>query len=185
MGLFDVALGIAFAYAFYKGCKNGLFVELASLVAFFIGIFIAFKFSHIAKNILENNVSWSPKTIQVFAFIITLLLVVAAIHFLAKVLSGIASFAFLGWANAILGGILGVLKAIVFIGIVFHLFQKININNMLISKETPENSILISPCMKAAETVLPMLGDWFNDLKEETQQPDTSEDAKYIQDTVD
>lgn len=183
MGFIDIILGAIIVFGFYKGFKNGLFVELASLIVFFIGIFIAIKFSYVVAGIFEKNVSWSPKTIQVMAFIITLGVVVLLIHLAAKVLSGLASFAFLGWANTLGGAVFGALKTALFIGIVLNLFQKVNINNMLVSKETQENSILFNPCMKTAETLLPVLGDWFTDLKDQaaslkTEEEETSEVAK-------
>lgn len=36
MGFIDIVLGALLAYGLYKGLKNGLFVELASLISFFI-----------------------------------------------------------------------------------------------------------------------------------------------------
>ncbi|WP_136667254.1 CvpA family protein [Flavobacterium sp. H122] len=180
MGFIDIIIGALLVFGFYKGFKNGLFVELASLVAFFVGIFIAIKFSYIVSEALEKNVSWSPKTTQVFAFIITLGIVIVVIHLLAKVLSGIASFAFLGWANTLAGGVFGALKTALIVGVILNLFQKVNINDMLISKETQESSLFFNPCMKTSETLLPVLGDWFTDLKEKTQEWETKNENNEI-----
>lgn len=180
MGIIDIALGALLVFGFYKGFKNGLFVELASLVAFFVGIFIAIKFSYIVAGIFEKNVSWSPKTIQVVAFVITLGIVVLLIHLAAKLLSGLASFAFLGWANTLAGGAFGAIKTALLIGVVLNLFQKVNINDMLVSKETQESSLLFNPCMKTAETLLPVLGDWFTDLKEKAASLKTEEESTEV-----
>lgn len=169
MGIFDIIIAALLVFGFYKGFKNGLFVELASLVAFFVGVFIAIKFSYIVGEILSKNVSWSPKTIQVSAFIITLAIVVIVIHLAAKLLSGLASFAFLGWANTLAGGIFGTLKTVLLIGILLNLFQKINTENIFVSKETQENSIFFTPCSQTASTLLPVLTDWFKDLKEKSK----------------
>lgn len=95
MGFIDIVLAALLVFGFYKGCKNGLFVELASLISFVIGIYMAIKFSYVVSAFLGKHVSWSPKTIQITAFIITLLLVIVVIHLLAKMLTGMASFAFL------------------------------------------------------------------------------------------
>ena len=166
MGILDIVLGALLVFGFYKGFKNGLFIELASLISFFVGIFVAVKFSYIISAVLEKNVSWSLKTIQVSAFIVTLLLVVIAVHLLAKVFTGIASFAFLGWANTLAGGLFATIKTALLIGIVLSLFQKVNINDRIVSKETQENSLLFNPCIKTSEVLLPTLTDWFKDLKE-------------------
>lgn len=185
MGFIDIIIGALLVFGFYKGFKNGLFVELATLIAFFVGIYIAIKFSYIASGILEKNVSWSPKTIQVFAFILTLGLVILGIHLLAKLLSGIANFAFLGWANTLVGGVFGALKTALLIGVVLNLFQKVNINDMFISKETQESSLFFNPCMKTSEVLLPILSDWFTDLKEKTKEwENREENSEVVNDSI-
>jgi membrane protein required for colicin V production len=45
------------------------------------------------------------------------------------------------------------------------LFQKGNINDALVSKETKENSVFFNPILKTSEFMLPVLTDWFTDLK--------------------
>lgn len=184
MGFIDIIIGALLVFGFYKGFKNGLFVELASIVAFFVGIFIAIKFSFIVAGIFEKNVSWSPKTVQAMAFLITLGIVVVLIHLAAKILSGLASFAFLGWANTLGGGIFGALKTAIIIGIMLNLFQKVNMNDMLVSKETQENSLFYTPCLKTSETLLPILGDWFTDLKEKAASLETQETSEVAKDSL-
>lgn len=184
MGFLDIVLAIAIAVGFFKGYKNGLFVELASLVALFIGIFIAVKFSYVVQNALGDNASWSPKTLQVASFLITLLLVVVAIHLLAKTLSGIAAFAFMGWANSLLGGMLGSIKTALLFGVILILFQKSNSSIIKVDKDLQEKTILVGPCMNTAEVLLPVLSDWFNDVKEEVLEYDKAEDAEFSKDTI-
>ncbi len=175
MGFIDIVLAALLVFGFYKGFKNGLFVELASLISFIIGIYVAIKFSNVMSGFLAKNVSWSPKTIQIFAFIITLGIVIVVIHLLAKAFTGMASFAFLGWANTLAGGVFATLKTVLFVGILLSLFQKININGFFISKETQENSLLINPCVKTSEAMLPVLVDWFKDLKSEADDFENKE----------
>ena len=170
MGFIDIIFAALLVFAAFKGLRNGLFVELASLVSFFVGIFIAIKFSYIVGNLLGDNLTSSAKTGKVIAFIITLAIVVVAIHLLAKVFSGIASFVFLGWLNKLGGAVFSILKTALLLGIVLSLFQKVNINNALISKETQENSVLFNPILKTSETLLPFLTNWFKDLKEKASE---------------
>ncbi len=176
MEFLDIILSASLVFGFYKGFKNGLFVELASLVAFFVGLFVALKFSYIVAELLDESFSWSPEKVQLIAFLITLVGVIFTIHWSAKIVSEIVNFAFLGWANSLLGGIFGTLKTVLLIGIFLHLFEKININNLLVSKETQETSLLLVPCKKTSETLLPILGDWFTSLKDKTNSIDRQED---------
>ena len=165
MTFLDIVLGALLVFGMYKGIKNGLFVELASLVSFFIGIFIAIKFSSLVASALQSYVSWSPKTVQVAGFVLTILIVVIAIHQLAKVFTGIASFAYLGWLNKLGGAVFACLKTVLLLGIVLSLIQKVNINDALISKEKQEASYFFNPILKTSETLLPVLTDWFKELK--------------------
>lgn len=162
MSLIDIFLGVFLIYGLYKGLKNGLFVEFASLVSFFIGIYIAVKFSYIVGNAIGDGTS---KSVKVFAFVLTLILVIIGIYFLAKILSKVASFVFLGWLNKLGGAVFAVLKMVLLLGIVLSLFQKVNFDDALISKETQEKSLFFNPILKTSEFMLPVLTNWFKDLR--------------------
>lgn len=165
MSYIDIILGGLLIFGLIRGIKNGLFVELASLLSFFVGIYLAVKFSYLVGGFIGDS-----KSAKVFAFIITLIAVVVGIHLLAKLFSKIASFVFLGWLNMLGGAVFAVLKTAILLGIVLSLFQKVNIDNAIISKETQENSIFFNPVMKTSEVLLPVLTNWFNDLKENVKE---------------
>jgi membrane protein required for colicin V production len=162
MSFLDIVFSIFIVLGLIRGLRNGLFVELASLVSFFIGIYIAVKFSYFVGNIIGDG---NSKSVKVVAFIITLIAVIVGIHLVAKMLSGIASTLFLGWLNKLGGAFFAVLKTILLLGIVLSLFRKVNFENMLISKETQENSLFFNPILKTTEVLLPVLTEWFEDLK--------------------
>jgi len=165
MSYIDIILGSLLVFGLIRGVKNGLFVELASLISFFIGVYIAVKFSYLVGGFIGDS-----KSAKVFAFVITLIAVVVGIHLLAKLFSKIASFVFLGWLNRLGGAVFATLKTILFLGIILSLFQKVNIDDAIISKETQKNSIFFNPVMKTSEILLPVLTDWFTDLKEKVSE---------------
>ena len=162
----DFILGAFLLFGLFTGLKNGLFVELASIVSFFIGLFIAFKFSYFIRALIEDHFSWNPNMIQICAFIITLLLVVIGIHLLAKIFTKIADFAFLGWLNRLAGGFVALLKSIILLGILLVLIGKINVDNTFISKEKQEASLFYQPIVKTTNWLLPFLADWLEEVKE-------------------
>ncbi len=164
MGFIDIIIAALLVFGLIRGLRNGLFVELASLVSFFIGIYIAVKFSYVVGTFIGES-----KSAKVTAFVITLVLVVIAIHLLAKVFSGIASFVFLGWLNKLGGAVFATLKTALLLGIVLSLFQKVNLNNTIVSKETQEKSLFFNPLLKTSDVLLPVLKNWFVDLREKVQ----------------
>jgi membrane protein required for colicin V production len=165
MSFLDIILGGLLAYSFYKGIRNGLFVELASLISLLVGIYFAVKFSSFMKEILAGFLHWNPTTIQVIAFILTFVVVVAGISFLGKFLTKIADFAYLGLPNKIGGGFFRVLKTVLILGIVFNVFAKINYNNFLAKKETLDKSLFYNPIQKTAGFIFPSIEKWYDGMK--------------------
>ena len=173
MGFLDIVFTALLGYALYTGLKNGLFVEIASFASLIIGIFVAIKFSHLVRLALEDIIKINPKYIEVVAFAITFLLVVVGIYFLAKIFTSIASFAFLGWLNKLGGAVFSLLKTILMLSVVISLFQKININHMLVKEETLNNSIFYNPIQKVSKFMYPSLEKWYEEFKEKAnEKPD-------------
>jgi len=164
MSFLDIVLGGLLLFGLIQGMRNGLFVELASLLSFFVGIYIAIKFSSYVGAFFGSSSNY----MKIIAFVITLILVVVAIHLLAKVFSKIADFVFLGWLNKLGGAILSFLKTTLLLGIVLSLLLKVNLDNAIISKETQEKSLFFNPIVKTTAIFLPILNEWFTDLKSKT-----------------
>ena len=114
--------------------------------------------------------SWSPKYIEITAFGLTFLIVVIAIHTLAKVFTGIADFAYLGWLNKLGGAGFSVLKTVLALSIVFNLFQKVNINNFIVKQETLNNSMFYNPIQEVSKFIYPSLNEWYEVLKSKTKE---------------
>lgn len=165
MSFLDIILGCLLVYGLYKGITNGLFVEVASLISLLLGIYFAVKFSILTAEIISGFVQWNPKTVQVTAFLLTFILVVIGISLLAKILTGLASFAYLGWINKLGGGFFRVLKTILIVSIFLNLFEKINFNNTFAKKETLDKSIFYRPIQKTAGFIYPSIEKWVGNLK--------------------
>lgn len=170
MGFIDIVFTALLGYAIYNGLKNGLFVEIASFVSLIIGIFVAIKFSHIVRAVLDDTIKTNPKYIEIIAFAITFLAVVIGIHLLANFFTGVFSFANLGWLNKLGGAVFSLLKTILMLSVVISLFQKININNMLVKEETLNNSVFYNPIQEVATFMHPSLEKWYEEFKEKAKE---------------
>jgi membrane protein required for colicin V production len=145
MNLLDVILGLLLAFGLYKGLKNGLFVELASIVALIAGIFGAIHFSYITGEYLAENLHWDEKYMNIASFMITFIIILVLVYLLAKLLTKIADFAMLGLLNKIAGGIFGALKVAVVVGAVLVFFDTVNQAKNIIDEETKNESVLYGP----------------------------------------
>lgn len=178
MEFIDIIIGGFLLYGFLRGVWNGLFVELASFVSFLLGIWAAIKFSNTLSLWLQSFVSWSPKTIMIASFILTFMLVFIAITMLAKVFTTLFSFAGLGIFNKIFGGVFGIFKMILIVGVSLGIFEKINFANHFAEKETLEKSIFYLPVLNTATSIYPSLQEWLlrQDFRKETIETSTKED---------
>lgn len=165
MSFFDIILAAILVYGFIQGFRQGLFVALASFVSLIIGIILAIKCSHLVRSVIENHVSWNPKYIEVIAFGLTFILVVVGIILLAKLFTGIASFAQMGWLNTIAGGVFGTLKMALILSILLNLFQKVNIDHYFLSQETMDKSLFYNPIQETSKLIFPSVKEWYDDFK--------------------
>ena len=145
MSFLDIVLGILLGWGLFRGLKNGLFVELASLVALIAGIFGAIHFSYVAADYLDQRISWDDKYIQITAFLITFIAIVLVVQLAGKLLTKIADFAMLGLLNKIAGGIFGALKVAVILGALLIFFERAASTVGLVNEETKKDSILYLP----------------------------------------
>jgi len=182
MSFFDIIVAALLVFSLYKGIKNGLFVEVASFISLLLGIYLAIKFSSLMTGMISKHVSWNPTNIQLTAFVLTFILVVIGVYFLAKILTGIADFAMLGWMNKLGGGLFRVLKTILILSVFIALFEKINFNNTFAKKETLDNYIFYNPVKKVAAFVYPSIEKWYETFKKEhsekPEEKETSESEK-------
>ncbi|MEY2739143.1 MAG: hypothetical protein RL259_1052 [Bacteroidota bacterium] len=166
MVIIDIVFAIILGFAVYKGFKNGFFVEVASFIGLLVGIYVALKFSNwMGAVFLDIFPTWHSKYITITAFILTFILVLIGIHLSAKVLTKIFNIAFLGGINKIAGIIFSLLKMILTLSVVLFIVEKINIDNLLIAKETQEHSLFYHPIQNTAKAIYPSIEGWYGGLK--------------------
>lgn len=145
MGLLDIVLGLLLAYGLYKGLRNGLFLEVASIIALVAGIYGSIHFSYVAADYLSERVSWDASYIKLAAFTITFVVIVIVVHLLGKFLTKIADFAMLGLVNTLAGGAFGLLKMAVILGALLIFYERANGAWQLLEPETKKESVLYQP----------------------------------------
>lgn len=145
MALLDIILGLLLLLGLWKGLKNGLLIELASIVALIAGIYGAIHFSYIAGEYLSQQMNWEERYIDSAAFLVTFILIVIAVHFAGKLLTKVANIAMLGLLNKIAGAVFGALKVALILGAILIFFDRANSTLGLVSDETKNASALYQP----------------------------------------
>ena len=169
MTILDIILGLLLVFGLWKGLKNGLLIELASIIALIAGIYGAIHFSYIAGDYLTQQMNWEERYINITAFILTFILIVVAVHFAGKLLTKVANIVLLGLLNKIAGGLFGALKVAVILGALLVFFDRANNNLGLVSEEAKNESTLYHPIKEIGALVFDSILRDDTPEKEETR----------------
>jgi membrane protein required for colicin V production len=124
MNYIDIVIGGLVLYGAVNGFSKGLIVEAASLIALFFGLFGALLFSSSVGKLLENYIGSDKIPPSGVLFVLTFIIIIIAINFLAKFLTRVLKTVALGGVNRVLGAVFGGLKYVLILsGIVMILDQ--------------------------------------------------------------
>lgn len=152
----DYIMLIPLAYGLIRGILNGLFIELASLLAFWLGITVAWKCSHLLQGYLVQHISVEESVLPFLAFFILFVAVSVGVILLGRLLNKLAELIQIGWLNKLMGGLFGMLKFVLIEGV---LLFALHYGNLLpYNRYAPsENSLLYEPIYSLTALLWPML----------------------------
>lgn len=120
--IFDLVIVLFLvAYAIRGFCK-GFVVEAASLLALIGGIWAAYAFHPELSRYL--TIIHEPAWRTLAACVILFLGVIVGISLVARILHKIISLSFVGWADKLAGGCLGLAKGVLILGVALFALQK-------------------------------------------------------------
>lgn len=165
MTAFDLFVIIPLIWGVYKGFTKGLIMEVATLLALFLGVFFAVKFSDSMEAFLNISFSIDPQYLPIVAFTMIFVLVVFAIIITAKLVERFVEAVALTPVNKIGGSLLGLLKYSLGISVIIFLLNCAGKDGRFFSEETRTKSVLYKPLEKISTAILPM-----DDIKEKVMQ---------------
>ncbi len=126
MSELNIILLIPILYFAYKGFKNGLIVELCSLVALVLGVFVTISFSDVTYALLQENFPNLSTGLSILSYVITFVAVVIAVRLMGKLITKLVDAVALSLINKTLGALFGAFKAVVFLALLSILFESLN-----------------------------------------------------------
>ena len=166
MNTLDIIIVIPLLWGAWHGFSKGLIISLASIVALLVGIWGSIKFSDLTAQVLYEKFGLQSEYNSMIAFAITFVIIVVGIHLLAYMLDKLFKAVALGLVMRIAGGVFGVLKYALILSVLFALFEVVNQNVEIASKETFEKSILYKPVSSIAPALFSYLDfDFLNHKK--------------------
>jgi len=157
MNYIDIIILALIAWAIYRGFRNGLFIEMASVAALVLGIWGSIRFSWFTQNKLVEYFDMQGQYTGLVAFIITFIVIVVLIHFLARAIDKLMKAVALGFAVRILGMVFAVLKLVLIMSIIFIVLNTIDQKAKFLPEEQIAKSKLYRPVSDFAPLLFPII----------------------------
>lgn len=124
MSTIDIILAVLLGIGAIKGYRQGLILEIFSILAFFVGLFLALELTlPVAQKILGSSSYFEVGAVVIFIalFVLLSLLIKAG----AKAIKSVIDFTLLGTLDNIAGALAGVLKWAFLVSVVFWVFDSV------------------------------------------------------------
>lgn len=171
INLLDIILIIPLLLFAWNGYKKGFIVEVASLAALILGLYIAFFFSDFAAEMLNSLFDLDQKYVAVFAFLITFIVVIFLVLTVGKIVQQFINILLLGFLNKLAGAVFGLLKGALLLSILIFVINYFDFGENMIKQEEREKSIFFAPI----ESIAPALYSWLNSNNFTFEIPDKDE----------
>ena len=161
MNWIDILVLIPLCWFAFKGFKNGFLMEIVSLAALFLGLFISYKFSDLIALWITGTTLAKPISFSL-CFILTIVLVNLLGRIMKRALKPVLS----EFLDKSLGVLFGVLKVVLVAGVLFYFIDTIDKKEMLIKHEVKEDSV----AYKHLSPVMSHVLEWKETREKETEK---------------
>lgn len=119
----DIIVLLLSVFYFIKGYQKGLIIEIATLIALFLGIIAAMEMAGVVSGILKDYLI-SAKWVFYAGYLVSFLLVFFGVQLLGKLLDRIFQATPLNFINRVLGGFSGLFKIVFVVSLIFWLLEQ-------------------------------------------------------------
>lgn len=190
MNSIDILLIIPLVYAAWKGFKHGLIIEVFTLLALFVGIYVGIHFSDFTAGLLREYLGLNSKYLPIIAFTITFLAVGAMVFFLGKTIEKLIKITALTPLNKFAGVFFSLLKYVYMLSTLLVILESYDEKLAFFPAKVKQESLLYTPILKVSTKTIPSLKESAIFLKN-TIQSDTSsytvndvQRAKFLADSL-
>jgi membrane protein required for colicin V production len=175
MTLLDFFLLLPLGYGAWRGFKKGLIIEIFTLLAIIVGIYVAVHFSDKLSHKIIENVGEEYSSTPAISFTILFLAVGALIYFGGVALEKVVKAVNLSVMNRMFGLLFGLIKALYLLSILLVTYESYDPNGKLLPIENRENSLLYSPIKYTSVKTIPFLSESRLYLESKFGSPDEIE----------
>lgn len=159
MNFLDIVILVPLVYAAYKGFKHGFIIELFTLLAILVGIYVGIHFSDGVASWLKSSFGWDSVYLPVAAFTITFLGVGAMIYFGGKVLEKMIRVVNLSPLNKAAGVVFALIKTIYIVSVLLVMVESYDEKGNFFPQRTKAQSLLYNPVKNVSQKTIPALSE--------------------------
>ena len=172
MNIFDIVFLVVFIWAAYKGFSKGLIIQAASLAALLLGIIGAIKFSGYTAFVLTKKFNVTGEYLQLTAFAITFVIIVIAVHIVARLTEKFVKAVALDFVNRILGLLFSTIKIAFIVSIILVIINTIDYKTPFLPKDSVNKSLLYKPLSSLAPMLFPFFRLEYEKMRRDIQSND-------------
>ena len=116
MNILDIAIGVIVGFCLVRGVFRGIVKEITSIVGVFVGFYAAYTYYPVVGNWISHLIK-DKSYLNIVSFFIAFTIVFLAVGLVGIVFKYLAKAAVLGWADRILGGTFGIVKAVLIVSV--------------------------------------------------------------------
>lgn len=155
----DILILIPALWGFWRGYMKGVIMEVATLVAFFLGVWGGMKLSDLVAGWIRDLFDSNSDYIPLIAFAVVFVSILIGVFAVAKFIEKSMEKSTLSVFNKLLGALFGSLKFLLIISVLFFVIDAIEKSITVIPRPIKNNSLLYEPVAKIAPTIIPGLRD--------------------------
>jgi membrane protein required for colicin V production len=111
MNTLDILIVVIVGFCLVRGMFRGIVKEITSIIGVFVGFYAAYTYYPVVGNWFSGIIT-NKSYLNILSFFITFTIWFLAVGFVGVVLKYLLKAVALGWADRILGGTLGIVKAV-------------------------------------------------------------------------
>lgn len=116
MNILDIVIGVIVGFCLIRGIFRGTVKELTSIIGVFIGFYAAYTYYPLVGNWLSRLIT-NESYLNIVSFFSIFTIFFLAVGFIGILLKHLLKAVAMGWADRILGGIFGFVKALLIVSV--------------------------------------------------------------------
>lgn len=153
MNIIDLLVCLALAVAVWNGWRRGFILQVCSLAALVVAIWLAARFGTAAGERLGVDAAYAPAA----GFVTVLVAAVLAVSILGRLLRRIFRFAGFGLLDTVLGIAVSILKCLLLLSVLFAANDRLGLGEGLVPAETTASSLTWRPLCDLSHRLVPFV----------------------------